>query len=267
LKLASTIQSPSAAVSCPKCGFEQEGEIECIRCGIIFAKYKPAFNVQEDVAPSYSATADADEPAFISRFVRMLSWVSLALTATVLFLIFKQGPPLAVQTDPQAAERVAEKMAQLQTAMQTNQRHVATLNEAELNQWMRENLAIASSREAQEAGIPVPTGHEATVKEVRSAMKDIRMHLIGNQLQAYTRFVMYGKEVSLQLDGSLETHEGYIRLKPTSGRIGSLPIPSFTLDRVVHALFDSPQNRDKFQLPAEVESVRVENSSLVIATR
>jgi hypothetical protein len=98
-------------------------------------------------------------------------------------------------------------------------------------------------------------------------MKDIRMHLMGNQLQAYARFVMYGKEVSLQLDGSLETQDGYIRLKPTAGRIGSLPIPSFTLDRVVHELFDSPQNREKFQLPTEIESVRIENSSLVIATR
>jgi hypothetical protein len=130
---------------------------------------------------------------------------------------------------------------------------------------MRENLAIASSREAQEAGIPAPTGHEATLKEVRSAMKDIRMHLIGNQLQAYA--LMYGKEVSLQLDGSLETQEGYIRLKPMSGRIGSLPIPSFTVDRVVHELFNSPHNREQFQLPAEVESVRVENSSLLITTR
>lgn len=46
--------------------------------------------------------------------------------------------------------------------------------------------------------------------EVRSAMKDIRMHLTGNPLQAYARFVMYGKEGFLQLDGSLETHDGYI---------------------------------------------------------
>jgi hypothetical protein len=105
------------------------------------------------------------------------------------------------------------------------------------------------------------------VQEVRSAMKDIRMHLMENQLQAYARFVMYAKEVSLQLDGLLETQDGYIRLRPTSGKIGSLPIPSFALDRVVHELFDSPQNREKFQLPDGVESVRIENSSLIIATR
>ena len=264
MKLESTFQSSSAIVSCPKCGFEQEGKLACLRCGIIFAKYKPLVDDLNEIAPSPNAKA---EPALISRFVHMLSWISLAVTTTILFLILKQGPPLAVHTDPQAAGRVAEKMAELQLAMQSNQRHVATLDEAELNQWMRENLGIASTHEAQQAGIPIPTGHEATVKEVRSAMKDIRMHLTGNQLQAYTRFVIYGKEVSLQLDGSLETQNGYIRFKPTSGKIGSLPIPSFTLDRVVHELFDSPQNRERFQLPPEIESARIEHRSLVITTR
>ena len=253
-------------LACPKCGFEQERTAECARCGIIFAKYKPPIEMTENVAPSGGATTKAAQASVTSGLVRMLSWSSLAVTATVLFLILKQGPPLTVRTDPEAAARVADKMAQLQLAMQSNQRHVATLDEAELNQWMRENLAIASSAEAQQAGIPVPAGHEATVKEVRSAMKDIRMHLMGNQLQAYARFAMYGKEVSLQLDGALETHGGYIR----SDRRLENRLPSHSLlhlDRVVHELFDSPQNREKVQLPDGIESVRIENSSLIIATR
>ena len=36
---------------------------------------------------------------------------------------------------------------------------------------------------------------------------------------------------------------------------------------VVHQLFDSPQSRDKFQLPRQIESVRIENYTLVIVTR
>jgi hypothetical protein len=40
-------------------------------------------------------------------------------------------------------------MAQLHLTIQSNQRHIATLDEAELNQWILENLAIASSHEAQ----------------------------------------------------------------------------------------------------------------------
>lgn len=38
------------------------------------------------------------------------------------------------------------------------------------------------------------------------------MNLMGNQLRAYAFFVLYGKEISLQLDGRIETQGGYIRL-------------------------------------------------------
>jgi hypothetical protein len=267
VKLQSPIDHSGTAASCPKCGFEQDGGLECGRCGIIFSKYKPPIDLEAEFCRSDHRTEEPVKGGRLSSVIRTLPWLSVGITATVLVLILKQGPPLAVQTDPEAAQRVAEKMAQLQLAMQSHQRLSASLNEAELNQWIRENLAIASTQEAQQAGIPVPIGHEATVKEVRSAMKEITIHLAGNQLQAYARFVMYGKEVSLQLDGALETQSGYIRLKPSAGKIGSLPIPSFTLGRVVHELFDSPQHRENFQLPPEVASVRVENSSLVIVTR
>ena len=267
MNLSSSPHIRGTPTACPKCAFEQEGEVECLRCGIIFAKYKPPADIPTNPSVLKGTAADAPERSVISRGIRILPWISLAATTLVLFLILKQGPPLPIKTDPQAADRVADKMAQLQLAIQSNQRHVATLDEAELNQWMRENLAIASSHEAQRAGIPVPAGHEPTVKEVRSALKDIRMTLTGNELHAYVLFLMYGKEVSLRLDGVLEGRDGYIQLKPTAGKVGSLPIPSFTLDRVVRQLFNSPENRDKFQLPPEIESVSIQDGNLVIATR
>ncbi len=198
---------------------------------------------------------------------RVLPWISLTLSVGILLLILRQAPPLQIQTDPQAADRVAEKMAQLQMAMQSNQPHALTLNEAELNQWMRDNLAIASTHQAQQAGIAAPTGSEPNIQEIQSALKDVRINLMGNQLRAYALFALYGKEISLQLDGTITTEGGYIRLQPTAGKLGSLPIPSSTLDSVVHQLFDSPNNRDKFQLPPQIESVQVQNNSLVISTR
>jgi hypothetical protein len=184
-----------------------------------------------------------------------------------LLLILRQAPPLQIHTDPQAADRVAEKMAQLQIAMQAGQSHSLAMNEAELNQWMRDNLAIASTHQAQQAGTPVPTGHEASVQEVQSALKDVRMSLSGSQLRAYAIFVLYGKEISLQLDGTIETRDGFVRLKPTAGKLGSLPIPSSTLDRVVQQLFESPQNRDSFQLPPQIASIHIENSALIVSTK
>lgn len=136
---------------------------------------------------------------------RILPWISQTLSIGVLLLIFRQTPPLSIQTDPQAADRAAEKMAQLQMAVQASQPHAMTLNEAELNQWMRDNLAMASTHQAQQVGIPAPVGSEPSMQEVQSALKDVRMNLLGNQLLAYALFALYGKEISLQLDSTIET--------------------------------------------------------------
>ena len=268
MRLQSSSSPSRTAIPCPKCGFEQEEGPECRRCGIVFSKFKPLAPAVETLPiTDAETTTQAATPGLVSRVFRVLPWISLTLTVGILLLILRQAPPLPIQTDPHAADRVAEKMAQLQMAVQTSQPHALTLNEAELNQWMRDNLAIASTHQAQQAGIPTPTGSEPTVQEIQSALKDVRINLLGNQLRAYAVFILYGKEISLQLDGTITTEGGYIRLQPTAGKLGSLPIPSLTLDRVVHQLFDSPSNRDKFQLPPQIESVRVENNSLVISTR
>jgi hypothetical protein len=269
MEIQPVVRSVGGTVVCPKCGFTQAGDgTECLRCGIVFTKYKPSRGVHDDQPEvPHKLKPGQAEPQLLRRLFRILPWISLGILTLVLFMILKQAPPLAVQTDPQAAERVAAKMAQLQLAIQSHQPHATTLNEAELNQWMRENLAIASAHQASQAGIVIPAGQEATVREVQSALKDVRMNLVGSELRAYALFVMYGKEISLQLDGTLVTDDGYISLKPTAGRIGSLPIPSSTLDRVARQLFDSPQNRESFHLPPQVESVRIENNSLVIGSR
>ncbi len=268
MRLQASSSQAATALTCPKCDFEQGEGLECRRCGIIFSKFKPPERMEE-TAPAHTAEAAAQPatPRRWSRAFRILPWISLTLTVGVLLLILRQAPPLPIQADPHAADRVAEKMAQLQVAVQAGRSHSIALNEAELNQWMRDNLAIASVHRARQAGIPVPAGHEADLQEVQSALKDVQMNITGNELKAYALFALYGKEISLQLDGTIETRDGFVRLKPTAGKLGSLPIPSSTLDRVVEQLFESPQNRETFQLPPMIESIRIENGTLVIATR
>ena len=40
-----------------------------------------------------------------------------------------------------------------------------------------------------------------------------------------------------------------------------------TLDRAVSRLFDSPENRESFQLPPEIKDIRVMNGELIVAYR
>jgi hypothetical protein len=102
---------------------------------------------------------------------------------------------------------------------------------------------------------------------VQSALKDVRINMIDHQLRAYALFSIYGRDISLQLDGTLDSADGILRLKPVAGKLGSMPIPRSTLDHVVQKLFDSPQNRDNFKLPPQIASVWIENSTLVVVTR
>lgn len=268
MKIAQSNPTTESLITCPKCGREQALADECLRCGIVFAKYKPQDNLSHETAlPASSSKPTPGASWFGWRLFRLLPWISLAITATILFLILKQAPPLAIQTDPQAADRVTEKIAQLRMAMESGRPYSLSLTEAELNHWMQDNLAIASARQAGEANLNLPKGHEATIQHMHSALKDVRINMIDHQLRAYALFTIYGRDISLQLDGTLETTDGVLRLKPLSGKLGSLPIPRSTLDHVVRQLFDSPENRDNFKLPPQIASVWVENSTLVVVTR
>jgi hypothetical protein len=268
MKLQQSESATESLVACPKCGWEQAQADECLRCGIVFAKYKPQEeHGDEPTLPASSPKSPPSAPGFGWRLFRLLPWISLTITIAVLFLILKQAPPLTIQADPQAAERVTEKMAQLRLAMESGRPHSLSLSEAELNQWMRNNLALASALEAREPSLNLPSNHDATIQDVQSALKDVRVNMIDHQLRAYALFTIYGRDISLQLDGTLESADGVLRLKPVTGKLGSLPIPRSTLDHIVQQLFESPQNRDNFKLPPQIASVWIENGTLVVITR
>ena len=248
-------QSPSpqesTTVTCPKCAYEQEEGAECSRCGIIFAKFKPATQSAESTkAPRPDSDRQPVRRGVWSRLFRILPWISLLLTVSVVLTILRPSPPLQIQIDPQAADRLAGKMARTAMAVRMGRSHVLTLDEAELNQWMRENLMIA-----------------AASQERQSILKDVRLNLLDSQLRAYVLVMLYGKDISLRLDGALETREGFIRLKPTTGQIGSLPLPSTALDLLVRQLFETPQNQAMFKLPPQIESIGIERRELVIVVR
>lgn len=294
------------SVACPKCHFQQEGGEECLRCGIIFRKYKPlpppsttgpastsgqtedppqqpGFRLQVDQTEE-AQTPEPEEPwedevldsprpqrrfGWLRFGFRLFPWLSLAAMIVVFYLILQEAPPLQIQMDPQALTRVDHKMQELQVAAQTGQPYTLNLDEAELNAWLQANLAQSQGRSSQQVSGLMPQTHapvdDPRFQETQDAMRDLRVNLVGDSVRAYAVFRVYGQDVSLMLEGQVFAENGYLRFKPSEVKIGSLPIPKATLDRVSQRLFDSPQSRDSFQLSPHISSVNIRRGRLFVA--
>jgi len=274
LKPSETQGSPSPTMTCPKCGFEQPESPDCVKCGIVIARYKPsqapAPAVFTPPPPEMSKSQAALErlkavtppptgPGLFSTLFRIAKWGIVLGCLLPLYLMCRPPPPPTVAVDPEGAQKVGGKLQAAQEAAALGQPVAILMTEAELNAWLQSNLALSG-------GIPQPgTGGQPTQEQVQSSMKDVKMHLVGDQIQAYTLFNLYGKDVSLQLTGKLSVKDGRIRLDATEGRLGSLPIPKATLGSATASLFDSPANREKFVLPPQIANVQVQNGELVIS--
>lgn len=263
-------------VTCPKCGFQQDDGSRCERCGFILARYEPLppgppsapRSPEGAAAPPRPATPPEEEPSpgAFRRFYRIFRWVALTASLIALFMLLRPSAPPPVQTDPGAAERVLVKVDQMERAVAEGQSHILQFNEAELNVWMQSNLALGRGPAPGGSGTPGPAG-EPTLEQVRSSMRDVKINLMGDRVRAYVLFNLYGKDLSLQLEGRLFVADGRLRLQPTSGMLGSMPIPKVTLDRAVGRLFDSDENRDKFLLPQEIKDIQVVDGELIVSYR
>jgi hypothetical protein len=74
-------------------------------------------------------------------------------------------------------------------------------------------------------------------------------------------------DLSLELEGQLTVRDGCLRLEPTAGKLGSLPLMQATLEGAAYRLFDSPENKEKFRLPPEIRDVRVERGRLIVSSQ
>jgi hypothetical protein len=114
------------------------------------------------------------------------------------------------------------------------------------------------------AGSPAAAPDLPTVEEVRSSVTDVKIDLVADRVLAWVAFELYGKALSLELEGRLRTVDGHLWLEPSRGKLGSLPLPEATLQSAARRVFDSAENREKFRLPPEVADVRVEEGVLIV---
>ena len=212
----------------------------------------------------------------IFRIVRWTTYVAAAIT---LLMIFHAAPPPKVATSPQATARMEQKIEAVEQAVASGQSATLRLDQTELNSYLASHLDISPAPAATAppatappadpgSGVPTPSGTSAEqVEQVRSSVRDVKVELIDDRVRAYVVFDFHGKDMTLQLEGRLAATNGYLRFEPLSGQIGALPIPQSTLQTAVEKMMDSPENREKLKLPAEISGLKIENGELLATYR
>jgi hypothetical protein len=163
---------------------------------------------------------------------------------------------------------VESKLRESQTAAEAGQPHQLRLDEAEVNAYLGSNLALKQeSAAAAAAPAPPSPGAEPSLEEIQSSVKDVKINMLDDRVQAYVLFDFHGQELSLVLEGRLRVEDGYLRFEPTSVKLGSLPIPQSTLESAVRRMLASPENKEKLRVPSEIDDIRIENGELVVSHR
>jgi hypothetical protein len=274
-----------AIMKCPKCGFEQEAVSECGRCGIVFERYRPEGRISAKVADVPKVpTGEKPAPGPFRRLFRLFRWLAFAAAVVALLLILRPSPPPRITVSPEAIEESKMKVSEFQTAMQAGRPQPLELDQSQLNAWLDSNLAIKHpdteaataasgphNDQAESPGEPVTRTaapeSEPTAAEVQASMRDVKIELLDDSLRVYAAFDFHGKALTLELEGRLVTKDGYLRLEPTGGKLGSFPLPATVLESAMHRIFDAPENREKFRLPSRIGEMKIERGNLVVVPR
>jgi hypothetical protein len=225
-------------------------------------------------------------PALLKTTYRILTWTSFAGLLLMLALILRKPPPPDVPYDPTAAARVDQKFAVADQAKASGQPAQVQLNPAELNSYLAQGLQLQGSAAASGAVLPVqaipavpPTANGeqggdptsavgedgATLEQVQSSVKDVKVDMDGDLVKAYVTFDFHGKDLSLELDGHLAAQGGYLKFEPVAGKLGSLPLPQSALDSAVEKMMSSPENREKLRLPPDISDIQIVDGQAVVS--
>jgi hypothetical protein len=208
---------------------------------------------------------------------RCLRWSTYLAALITVILLLQKTPPPAVESSPQAAARAEEKLQQVEQTASEGQKATLRLDESELNSYLASHLDLgrapsaSSTAPASATAANAPSENTdasgapsaADVEQMRNSVKDVKIQMEGDQVRAYVVFDVHGKDLTLNLVGTLGSADGYLKFEPVSGQLGSLPLPQSTLEAAVRRIMESPENREKLKLPDDVSDMHIENGQLV----
>lgn len=225
------------------------------------------------------------DPGLFKKAYRILSWVSLAGLIVTIALVLRKSPAPDVPNDPNAAASAQRKFAAADQAKAAGQPAEVALDRTELNSYLAQNLQMDGGQGSAGAASPaggvagsgvaggaassgvsagIPPEDQPTLDRVQSAVKDVKVDMVGDVVKAFVLFDFHGKDMTLELDGHLSAEGGYMKFEPISGMLGSLPLPQSTLNSAVEKLMSSPENREKLRLPADISDIKIVDGHAVM---
>jgi hypothetical protein len=212
---------------------------------------------------------------------RILSWGSLGGLVLTLALVFRKSPSPNIPFDPNASARVEQKFAAADQAKAAGQPAQVQLDRTELNSYLQQNLQTADSSQPSSPGAApaaaapsdpnaaalaaLASNDQQTIDQVRSSVKDVKVDMDGDLVMAHVIFDFHGQDLSLELDGHLNSDNGYLKFEPVAGKLGSLPLPQSMLQSAVDKMMSSPENREKLKLPDDINNVKIQDGHAVVS--
>jgi hypothetical protein len=250
---------------CPNCGGTQNNSKQCKYCGATFDRLHKA-----DPKPQLTKKPSKTAPGLLGRLFRRCCWASLALLIIALILILRTPSPPQIDIAPDAVQKVEAKVQEFQSSMRQGRPSTLRMNESELNGWMNANLTTnrqqgVETSQSHDVDTAIDPEKNATeLEQAQSTVRNIQAKLIDDSVKLYATFDFHGKNMLLEVDGRVFVQDGYLRLKPTGGKIGSLPLPSSALQALVDRILTSPQNKEKFKLLPGIDDIRIDSGVLSV---
>ena len=214
-------------MKCPKCGGQQDDARECRYCGAILTR----LHKTESIPPN-SMSGKKSASLFV-RVFRVFGWASIACLIIVLILLMRTPSTPRIAITPEDVQIAEEKVQSFESSMRNGRPDTLQLNESELNGWLNTNLALNQPHES-ETSQPQDLGEEADparkiteplnsaeLEHAQSSVHDVKARLDEDSVKLYASFDFHGKDMLLELNGRVFVQDGYLKLAPTGGKLGS----------------------------------------------
>lgn len=178
---------------------------------------------------------------YLSILILMLIAVLMALRAPSTTLV-----PVSAQD----AKSFDEKISSLEQSHQQGFAQTAHIKETELTSKLQQGIDESAAN---------PQGSVA--------LKAASVHLEGDGFLGVFTLSVRGKELYLTMAGTLGVLDGRLQIQPSSAKLGSLPIPAPLFRSLLKIRSDSPEARERFELPDFLKDVHIENGELQVESR